>query len=155
MKTLILMRHAKTEELQSGQKDFDRDLIFKGLKDAANIALWIKKKFNEVDEIMASAAKRTLHTATIVKEICGGELNLLASLYHADANGIFNHIHEIRKSTNTLVVVGHNPAISDLASFLSHKFIELKPSDIMVFELENKTWSENFKIISFKHHSEY
>ncbi len=155
MKTLIIMRHAKTEEGKANQRDFDRELIYKGLKDAAAMGLWIRKKYNVVDEILCSAAKRTTHTATLVKEICGGELILNEALYHADANGLLSHIHEAKSSTNTLMVVGHNPAVSNLATYLSHKLIDLKPSDVAVFELSNNLWSEKLIVDSHKHHTEY
>ena len=46
MKTLILMRHAKTEVGSSELKDFDRQLIKKGLDDALKMALWIKKSMS-------------------------------------------------------------------------------------------------------------
>ncbi len=155
MKTLIIMRHAKTEEGKGNQKDFDRELIYKGLKDAALMALWIKKKYFKIDAIIASAALRTQHTATIVKEICGGSIDVLDSLYHADASEILNSVRQVHHNPDSLLVVGHNPALSNVVSFLSREIIELKPSDVMVFELHNQTWKEKLNVISSKHHSEY
>ncbi len=155
MKTLIIMRHAKTEEGGAGKKDFDRELIFKGLKDASEMALWIRKKYALIDEIFSSAAKRTQHTASIVKEICGGNLILLDELYQADADEILDQIQQGKKNSRLILVVGHNPAVSELASNLSHSSIDLKPSDVVVFELDNKAWQTALKVKSFKHHSVY
>ncbi len=155
MKTLILMRHAKTEVGSSELKDFDRQLIKKGLDDALKMALWIKKKYELIDVLLVSSAQRTKQTAAIVKEVCGGKLRLLDSLYHADANEILHQIHDSKKKTNVLIVVGHNPAMSNLASFLCNEYVELKPSDAAVFEFTSKDWEDKLSVISFKHHSVY
>ena len=155
MKTLIIMRHAKTEEGKANQKDFDRELITRGINDAGKMATWIEKKIGTIDEIFSSSARRTLQTAEFVQETCGGTLHLLDSLYHADANQILEQIHSGATDTGVLLVVGHNPAISNLASYLSNKFIELKPSDIVLFNLKNTEWDSKLKIESFKHHSVY
>ncbi len=155
MKTLIIMRHAKTEEGKINQRDFDRELITRGKNDAMKISEWLKKKYAPIDEVYASSAMRTKQTADIVSEECGGYLNLMDSLYHADANDILNQINKTNEKVKLLLMVGHNPAVSNLVTFLSNKVIELKPSDVVVFEIENKTWDKKLNIISFKHHSVY
>ncbi len=149
------MRHAKTEEGKPNQKDFIRELISRGINDSKNMSEWIMKKTEGVEEIFASSASRTRHTAEIIKENCGGEMILLDSLYHADASEILNQITKADESTEVLLVVGHNPAISNLASYLSNKFIELKPSDVVLFKLKNESWDKKLKVESFKHHSVY
>jgi phosphohistidine phosphatase len=155
MRTLIIMRHAKTEQGDHHLKDFERELLPKGENDAQKMGSYLKKKFAEVNEIIASSAIRTKQTAEIVSEKCGGKVNLLEGLYHADANGLMSHIHKADPGTQTLLVVGHNPAVSNLATYLSHKTIELKPSDIVVFEVENTRWDQQLFITGSKHHSVY
>jgi phosphohistidine phosphatase len=142
MRTLIIMRHAKTEEIREGQKDFDRELLSRGVNDATNMGDWLLKKIDSIHEILSSTSKRTIQTAEIIKGICSGSLIPRDSLYHADANGLLEQIMKTDKKTKTLLVVGHNPAVSNLASYLSDKFIELKPSDIVLFRLKNDEWNE-------------
>jgi phosphohistidine phosphatase len=155
MKTLIIMRHAKTEEGKANQKDFDRELITRGTNDAEKMAEWIEKKIKSIDEIFSSTALRTMQTAGIVKKTCGGHLKAVESLYHADANDILEQIQKAKEGTDVLLIVGHNPAISNLASYLSDKIIELKPSDVVLFSVKNKEWDSKLKIDSAKHHSVY
>ena len=71
MKTLVLLRHAETENAYSGQKDFDRELTNTGISDAIYKGKIFKDKNIVVDLILSSSANRTSKTAELIAEQIG------------------------------------------------------------------------------------
>ncbi|MEO9210660.1 MAG: histidine phosphatase family protein, partial [Ginsengibacter sp.] len=79
MKTLIIIRHAKSKDPSFGQADFDRTLTKSGEEDAKHMAQNLIHRKIKVDEFVASAAKRTQLTARVfIKELVANESNLIS-----------------------------------------------------------------------------
>ncbi|HTN18096.1 MAG TPA: histidine phosphatase family protein [Chitinophagaceae bacterium] len=144
-KILIVMRHAKTETQQTGQKDYDRNLLDRGRNDAALVAARLLSAGFKPDLILTSSANRTEQTTAMVKKVAQWEhidTTSLQKLYHADATTIEDTISSVDDSIATLMIVGHNPGISEFAYHCAPKSIisEMPTSAIAVFSIEADSW---------------
>lgn len=145
-RTIILMRHAKTEPLHYGQKDFDRDLTERGRQDAAQMGQSLAQKGYHPDIILHSNANRTTQTMEIIRQTAGYSdipQTAMSRLYHASADVIETAISAQTDSCNTCMLIGHNPGISQFASdcvpgCLDH---ELPTSGLVVFTFEGE-WTD-------------
>lgn len=112
------MRHAKTEDPKPGQRDYDRALLSRGRADAAAMGLLLKAHTAIPQKILASPALRTTETATIICETYGiaeNNIHFEERLYHAPAHILSHEIMATPSSIQTLMLIGHNPGISDFA----------------------------------------
>ncbi|HEY5825154.1 MAG TPA: histidine phosphatase family protein, partial [Cyclobacteriaceae bacterium] len=124
---LFLLRHAETEPQQSGQSDFDRELLPKGFEQIGHIAQHLTKIGFSPDTIICSSARRAKTTAMTLIELLKMPLNKVqfnTSIYTAEANGLLDLIHETDDHSQGLLVIGHNPALSDLATYLVKGFAD-------------------------------
>jgi phosphohistidine phosphatase len=146
MKRLILVRHAKAE--QGGyDHDFKRQLSEKGLDDARNVALDLKKWDISPDYIISSPASRALTTAQIFAE----ELNFpkhdiieKKGLYFDFTTQEFlEMIQEVPDKCDTLFVFGHNPFMFFVAENLSKNFTGDMPTcSTVVLEFKVDSWEK-------------
>ena len=142
MKELILIRHSNAESGSFSTPDFDRKLSAKG-KDRvqlqANILL---NKHKTPDLIITSSAKRALETAHIFSDLLNKDcpIQQIPFLYEDFTTcDFFNLINKIGDSCDTVILVGHNPTISVMASRLdSDELFSFKPCTMCVFEVGNK-----------------
>lgn len=151
MKTIILMRHAKAEHGNFEISDFDRKLTEKGKSDADIAAKILIKKIKKIDLIVTSSAKRTLKTAKIIAENFDIDKNKIQSINEIYEAGSDAYVHVLRslndEKVKTVIIVGHNPTIAAMATFMSgNEIIEFKPSSIAVFNLSIDTW-KIFRIV--------
>jgi phosphohistidine phosphatase len=145
MKTLILMRHAKAVHADGLQSDFDRNLNDRGKEDAAEMGKRLLDKKQIPDLVICSAAKRTSKTAKIVAEqLSYNEHNIQKEfeLYNCTVDEALSVIRRINDDCKTVLLVGHNPAITSLAGYLTSGLIESLPTSGQV--------SIGFKGISWK-----
>ena len=118
MKTLILLRHAKSSWKDPYLSDHDRPLNKRGKRDAPLMARVYKRHFSTPDLIMCSSSERTKATANaFIQELGVGieKLEYERDLYHADAFEMLRIISLVDSGVNTLLVIGHNPGITILA----------------------------------------
>jgi phosphohistidine phosphatase len=144
-KTLIVMRHAKTETQLADQKDYERNLVERGKNDAALMAERLVQSGCKPDLILYSSANRTAQTTAIVLKTAGfeqAETRPLQQLYHAGAATIENEVMAVADSVETLMIVGHNPGISEFTYHCDPKSIisEMPTSAIAVFSFEADNW---------------
>ncbi len=111
MRRLIVMRHAKADP--HAETDFLRPLSRRGHQQAQECAKWIRKLPFEIDVALVSSALRTAQTWEELNLECS--VNLLDDAYNASAETLVHLIREFAGDSQTLLVVGHNPGISDLA----------------------------------------
>jgi len=124
MKTLIVVRHAKSSWADSNQSDFERPLNDRGKHDAPIMANRIKEKIGHVDDFVSSTALRAQQTCEFFCTAFKFPLNkiqLKDQLYHAEANTIYNVVSNQNQSSNTIAIFGHNPGITDLVNTLVEK----------------------------------
>jgi len=119
MRRLILFRHAKAEPRGRGQDDIDRPLALRGREDAALIARVLAREKLTPDLALVSSAKRTLETWDCVKDAFpGARLQVVEALYNADAEEIRAEAEAWADEGETIVVIGHNPGLHELAVML-------------------------------------
>lgn len=144
MKTLYLIRHAKSSWKDSSLDDFDRPLNKRGMNDAPLIGKYLHSQKIEADVIISSPAKRTELTARIIanKIKFGREIIFEPTIYEASYFDLLKIIHSIENCVNQLILVGHNPSLNELANFLIEVRIENIPTAGVVaisFDIE---WKE-------------
>lgn len=145
MKTIYLLRHAKSSWKDAELSDIDRPLNARGKRDAPLMGQYFKSKRVHPDLIISSPAKRAYRTAGIIaSELEYEEKNIYIDmrLYGANAEEILNIIHQLEPSLNKVMLVGHNPALTHSISLLSGEEIDNLPtSGLARIDFENKKWN--------------
>jgi len=120
MRRLLLFRHAKAERSQPGMEDRARKLEERGRKDAAKIGAYMVSHGLVPDQVMTSPSARTKETWKFASAAFRGPLDVSESerLYDATAATILNVVKTARSGTHTLLIVGHNPGLHELAAML-------------------------------------
>lgn len=146
MKTLYLLRHAKSSWKNPDLDDFDRPLLQKGLKKSKVIIDYLLKNSVQVDLIISSPAVRALETAEIFAyalKYPSEKIRKERSLYFGDSDSYFSQFYDIPQNVNSLMLVGHNPAITNLANRLIKEEIEYLPtSGIISIKFKAESWEE-------------
>jgi phosphohistidine phosphatase len=142
-KQLLLMRHAKADRDASRWEDFDRPLNPRGLRDAPTMGRWLAKQGCRLDHILSSSSVRTVETAKLVAEPVGykGSIETEDSLYEGSGSEYLAQIRLSPQSIESLLVVGHNPALEQLVEELSGEWVTLKTSAVAVLRYRDSDWS--------------
>lgn len=121
MKTLMLLRHAKSDWNDAALEDFDRALAPRGRKATPRIANWMTAHRTLPDHALVSAAVRTVQTWQFLCDTLGREIpaDIRRDLYLASAGTLLAAIEETPSDVATLMVVGHNPGMEVLANMLA------------------------------------
>ncbi|GMV18482.1 MAG: histidine phosphatase family protein [Myxococcales bacterium] len=141
MKTLLLMRHAKSS-WDDDVADHDRPLNARGERSAPQMAALLVGEKLQPDLILSSTALRARSTALSVAEAFAWkpEVRLMRSLYMADPAGILAEIASTPAAVGCLLVVGHNPGMEDLVSDLSLMRQAMPTAAVARFGV--RAWSE-------------
>lgn len=150
-KTLILFRHAKSSWADD-LADHERPLAERGRKAAPVMAKWLSAQGLKPTVALVSTARRTQETWALIAPELGKVVKRdVAGIYEALADDILRAIHGVEPSVETLLVVGHNPGMEDLARLLitntggeagarlRHKF---PTAAIAVLDLPVDDWTE-------------
>jgi phosphohistidine phosphatase len=145
MKSLLLVRHAKSSWDNPDLNDHDRPLNSRGERDAPFMAKIIRKLKIEPEQILSSPAKRTLVTAQIFSKEFKYPVSKIIQdddIYLANSNQLLKKIRKTDDKIKTLMVVGHNPGITSLSNYLSGKFIDNIPtSGVVILKSKIKSWN--------------
>lgn len=131
MKTLTLIRHAKSSWKHPELRDFDRPLNKRGKKTAPEMGKRLARRRIVPDLMITSPAKRALSTAkSIAAQIGYGETNVITDerLYTENAAKLLEIIRDVRDVFNDVMVVGHNPAMTSLTNYLTSASIDNVPT---------------------------
>jgi phosphohistidine phosphatase len=146
MKTLLLIRHAKSSWDNSTLKDFDRPLNDRGKKNAPEMASRLIKRKIDIDLFVSSPAKRAKTTATLFgKEYKKNDQDIILEkeLYHADPDIFYNVISKLNDKHKSVAVFSHNPGITEFANLLTETRIDNIPTcGIFAISIEIDKWSE-------------
>lgn len=120
MRRLILFRHAKAEPSEPGLEDRARGLVERGRKDAARIGAYMKSHALVPDRVVISPAARTQETWKITAAAFRPAPGAASAeqLYDATPHAIFAVIKDAPVAAHTLMVVGHNPGLHEVALML-------------------------------------
>jgi phosphohistidine phosphatase len=157
MRRLMLLRHAKTETDAPSGKDQDRRLDDRGRNDAAEIGGWMTRHPPFPDSVLVSPAVRAHQTWEIAwqamkKRVPEPEVELVPELYGADPAQLLLTIREASTADpKTLMLVGHNPGMHELALALAGSgdamgrralADNLPTSGLAVFDFETDDWAD-------------
>lgn len=145
MKVLYLVRHAKSSWSNPEQDDFDRPLNDRGKRDAPFMAQIMHANGDVPELILSSTAKRAKQTAgafagVFVKE--DPDLELEGRLYLASVGDMLRIINEIEDRYDKVAVIGHNPGISHLVTYLCHEDVDLPTTGIVRIDFGANSWQE-------------
>ena len=125
---VYLLRHAKSS-WKNFVDDHSRILKKRGRNDAITLADFIRDKKIQFDLTLCSSAARTKETLDLIYENIPSafkEIRLLDSLYHASGEQILDHLQGIKKSN--ILLVGHNPGLSEAINFFQKRCDEDYPT---------------------------
>ena len=146
MKTLYLVRHAKSSWKSLELADAERPLNKRGKRDAPFMAKLLRTMGVKLDVLMASPAARAVTTATIFAEkIKYPEKKILLKneLYEGDDEALVRMIQETDDSFQHVMLVGHNPALTTVVNTLCDAEIENIPTcGVVCVEFDITTWRE-------------
>jgi phosphohistidine phosphatase len=116
MKTLTVLRHAKSSWDDPVERDFDRPLNGRGHRAARRMGEWLRTEGLQFDRIIASPALRIRQTIEGVETGLGQRLPIEQDkrIYMASAATLFDLVRECPDSVSHLLVIGHNPGLEDL-----------------------------------------
>src|SRR3954447_7729029 len=118
MRRLMLLRHAKSARPE-GVRDFDRPLAPRGLKAAARVGAYLADEQLVPDFAYVSPARRARKTWDLVRPHLGDVSERSEPrLYEAAADQLLAIVREIGREIGTLLIIGHNPGLEDLARLL-------------------------------------
>jgi phosphohistidine phosphatase len=124
MKTIILVRHAKSSWKDLSLDDFDRPLNKRGKKNAPFMGEKLKERQIMPDLVLSSPAKRARKTATVIAKAIGYPKKKIVfddNMYHANAMYLFEMVRDLDDKYETIMLFGHNPDFNDLANMLLKK----------------------------------
>lgn len=144
MKTLLLVRHAKSDWGDPGLSDFDRPLNERGKEDAPAMALRLHDKKIRVDAFIASPAKRAKKTATIFAKQYGvdkDDIIFRDELYGAATTVFYDVILSANNKLNSIAIFSHNPGITDFANLLTSTRVDNIPTcGVFAIKADCKSW---------------
>lgn len=148
MKTLYLLRHAKSSWDDSSMADIDRPLNDRGEKDAPSMGKRFKKRGILPDLMISSPAVRAQETCRIVAHVMGypeKKIKIEKEVYMADEDQLLSVLKSCAAhgEPGSIMLVGHNPGITYFANRLLDDSIENIPTcGIVACELDIKSWKE-------------
>ncbi|MDB5221920.1 MAG: putative phosphohistidine phosphatase, SixA [Chitinophagaceae bacterium] len=147
MKTLLLIRHAKSSWDDFTLSDFERPLNERGKTDAPKMGKRLRKKNVKIDAFISSPAKRAKKTAEyFIKEFGGDaeDIILVSALYDAGTNNFSETIKEIDDKYKSAAIFSHNPGITGFANQLIDKAnIDNMPTcSVFAVKAEVEKWKD-------------
>jgi phosphohistidine phosphatase len=146
MKSLILVRHAKSSWEAVGIDDFDRPLNDRGKQDAPIMAKRLKNKNIDIDLFISSPAKRALRTAKYFAEefdIDKKEIDQIDKLYGASVSVFLEVITSINDKHKTAALFSHNPGITEFANTLTTVHIDNMPTcSMFAVQADTDKWAD-------------
>jgi phosphohistidine phosphatase len=146
MKTLLLVRHAKSSWDNTILKDFERPLNERGKHDAPLMAKRIKDNKIEIEAFVSSPAKRAKKTAELFMNEFGvkaKKLILVSSLYEAALENFYETVEHLKGKYDTVALFAHNPGITDFINSLQcSSLYDMPTCGVYAVKIKTKKWEE-------------
>jgi phosphohistidine phosphatase len=146
MKTLYLMRHAKSSWNFDGLSDQERPLNSRGRTDAPSMGQALAERNIQLQLLVSSPAVRALSTAALVaKELDypPERIEVVDGIYEADLDRLADVIHGLPDEAETVLLVGHNPTITDTANHFSPSAVpEMATAAVVCLRFQSETWAD-------------
>lgn len=145
MKTLILVRHGKSS-WEYRVSDQDRPLQKRGINDAHLVSAEFKSLSRNIDSAYSSPANRALHTCMIFLRTFNyplEKLKITDQLYDFSGEAVMSFIKQLDDNLNTVLIFGHNYALTNLVNHLGNKAIDNVPTSALVqISFDVTSWKE-------------
>ncbi|MDZ4688567.1 MAG: histidine phosphatase family protein [Planctomycetaceae bacterium] len=148
MKTLLLLRHAKSGWDQPQLADHDRPLTKRGIKAARRMGRLIVDDAIALDAVLCSTAVRARETWNHVRESMSElgrtppSASFVAELYHCELEQFAPIIGSAPDTARTLLLIGHNPGLEELLAQLTGEDHQAPTATLAVLELDIAAWTE-------------
>jgi phosphohistidine phosphatase len=146
MKTIYIVRHAKSSWKESDLSDELRPLLEKGKKRTKKVIDYLHKKDVRVDYIISSHAVRAYETAKILAHALkypADNIKVDKAVYTGDADELVNQFYDIPERYNSVMIVGHNPTLTNFVNLFVEPKIEWLPtSGVVCIEFLTDKWEE-------------
>ena len=142
MKTLLILRHAKSSWKEVGLPDRDRSLNKRGQRQAPEVGKRVRELGLTPDLILSSPAKRARDTAVVVAEKCGydGDVELVNDFYPGAPSNYLDVLRNLPDAALRVMLVGHNPGLEDLLAMLTLRVETLSTAALAQVELTIEHW---------------
>jgi phosphohistidine phosphatase len=148
-KNIFIVRHASAEDIGSGAvvRDFDRELIPKGIMESAKVGKYLMDYFPNIEAIYTSGALRALGTATYIAEqikFDTEKIEVKEVLYGSGPRGYLEVINKIPEEVTNAMIVGHNPDITYFVDYLTKDDTEgnMKKATAIHLQFDGFKWEE-------------
>jgi phosphohistidine phosphatase len=144
MKSLLVLRHAKSSWSNVYLADYERPLNARGQHDAPRVGQLLHQEELVPDLIITSSAERALRTAELVAINCDypGRLMATRQFYHADPDIYFEVLRHVSEPNQRVMVVGHNPGMEELIEELTGEYVEMTTATLVHLQLDTPTWAD-------------
>lgn len=146
MKTLFVIRHAKSSWDDPALADFDRPLNKRGRKDAPDMGKRLRQRYAAPDLMLSSPAERALTTCNIIAEevgVAASKIKTDKNLYHAEDAQILSIIQLLDNKYDNVWIFGHNPGLTDFVNLLGDGDIDNIPTcGVVGCSLNIQSWDE-------------
>jgi phosphohistidine phosphatase len=144
MKTLFVLRHAKSSWDNPDLADFERPLNSRGLEASRFIGELIYERNLNPQVILSSPAKRAKQTAVLVKELAeiSKPIEFDERIYEASPLALFNLIREFDQKRESVLIIGHNPGFENLVRLLTGETVSMPTAALAKINLNIEKWSD-------------
>jgi len=151
MRTLYVLRHAKSSWDDATLPDHERPLAPRGHRDAKRIAEHVREHKIAPELVLCSSATRTRETLELLRPSLAGKpkVRIEDELYAASAHALVERLHAVPKAVASVMLIGHNPGLQDLALLLASSGAELgrvaekfPTAALATFALRDTSWSD-------------
>ena len=145
MKTITFLRHSKSS-WDTILEDIDRPLNDIGVKKIKKVAKLSNDQFSNCEIIFSSSANRAIHTSLILTRelsIKSDKIRVCEDLYTFNFKIVFDFITKIENVYSNVVLVGHNPAYTEISNhFTENKILNLPTARWFSMKFDSNTWSD-------------
>jgi phosphohistidine phosphatase len=147
MKTLFLLRHAKSSWKDKTLTDFERPLNSRGRKAAETMSVFFKQEKVNPDLILSSCATRARQTVDILVRSARlrTDLRFDERIYEASVSRLLEVITQIEKSARAVLIVGHNPGLEELLSSLTTQTETMPTAALAKISFKISNWNNAVK----------
>jgi phosphohistidine phosphatase len=144
MKTLLLMRHAKSSWKDGNLSDHERPLNKRGQRDAPAMGARLRGLPQPPQAILASTAVRARATAAAVAEALAfeGEVALVPGFYSEAPEAYFAALQRLPAAVNVVLIIAHNPSLEEMLSTLTGEAETMSTAAIAHVSLPIQAWTE-------------
>jgi len=146
IRTVTLIRHAKSSWNDPSLTDFERPLNKRGIRDAPRVGEALEQAEVSFDKVLCSDARRARQTLSLLKqgiEIDEDNIEYRSDMYGASADHLLSCITTQPESISNIALVGHNPGMEDLAYKLAEEPVgSMQTCCIVHMEFDSEKWTD-------------